>query len=73
MKDQQRETTEPAWEPVSKTDAASVGDGTDDGVMVASSEDDLVESRGSDAEADLEEEKPEPSMKGKRGRGKNKG
>ncbi|PLN79642.1 hypothetical protein BDW42DRAFT_172411 [Aspergillus taichungensis] len=73
MKDQQRETTEPAWEPVSKTDAASVGDGTDDGVMVASSEDDLVESRGSDAEADPEEEKPEPSMKERRGRGKKKG
>lgn len=68
-KDQHQEATEPAWEPVSNQSSV---DGTDDGVIVASSEDDLVE-RGSDAEAEEEEEKPEPSVKGRRGRGRKKG
>lgn len=61
-----------AWEPVSKTDAenqSSVSDATDEGVMVATSEDDQVESHDSDADtADKEpeqvkEEQPEPETK----------
>ncbi|KAE8378631.1 hypothetical protein BDV26DRAFT_186494 [Aspergillus bertholletiae] len=61
-----------AWEPVSKMDAdnhSSVGDVTDDGVMVATSEDDQVESPDSDADTaekepvQVEEEQPEPKSK----------
>ncbi|KAE8322645.1 hypothetical protein BDV39DRAFT_209587 [Aspergillus sergii] len=61
-----------AWEPVSKTDAenqSSVSDATDEGVMVATSEDDQVESHDSDADtADKEpeqvkEEQPEAEPK----------
>jgi hypothetical protein len=63
-----------AWEPVSKPDAENqslVSDSPDEGVMVATSEDDQVESHDSDAEsADKEqetqsEEQPQPETKGK--------
>ncbi|KAE8349615.1 hypothetical protein BDV28DRAFT_57661 [Aspergillus coremiiformis] len=70
------QTADGTWEPVSKTDAenqSSVGDVTDEGVLVATSEDDQVESHDSDAdtadkgpeqEAQVEEQ-PRPESKGR--------
>ncbi|OXV10781.1 hypothetical protein Egran_01458 [Elaphomyces granulatus] len=62
------------WEPVSKGngEASSTGDATDDGVIVAASEDDNPESRGSEEgdQSELFESEPQPPPKPKRGRPK---
>ncbi|KAJ5508090.1 hypothetical protein N7527_010233 [Penicillium freii] len=60
---------EGTWEPVSKAEAdTQSSEGTEEGVMVASSEEEQVDSIGSDAEDKTEEEpKPAPVRRSKRG------
>ena len=69
------------WEPVSKTDAdnhSSVGDATDEAVLVAASEDGSSAAETPEEEEQVEEKKPEPQPTRKSTRvrsrgGKNKG
>ncbi|OQD71481.1 hypothetical protein PENPOL_c001G02028 [Penicillium polonicum] len=60
---------EGTWEPVSKAEAdTQSSESTEEGVMVASSEEEQVDSIGSDAEDKTEEEpKPAPVRRSKRG------
>ncbi|CAI7616944.1 unnamed protein product [Penicillium glandicola] len=60
---------EGTWEPVSKADVdTQSSEGTEEGVMVASSEEEQVDSLGSDADNQTEEEsKPAPVRRSKRG------
>ena len=62
-------SAEGTWEPVSKADADThSSEGTEEGVMVTSSEEEQVDSIGSDAEDQTEEEpKPAPVRRSKRG------
>ena len=62
-------SAEGTWEPVSKADADThSSEGTEEGVMVTSSEEEQVDSIGSDAEDQAEEEsKPAPVRRSKRG------
>lgn len=60
---------EGTWEPVSKAEAdTQSSESTEEGVMVASSEEEQVNSIGSDGEDQTEEEpKPAPVRRSKRG------
>ncbi|PLB44913.1 hypothetical protein P170DRAFT_479453 [Aspergillus steynii IBT 23096] len=74
---------ERSWAKADPETNSSIGDATDEGVMVAASEDDLAESRSSDGEVPVEEEEeeeeivpepePEPQPKPKATRGRPKG
>ncbi|KAJ5237029.1 hypothetical protein N7489_007120 [Penicillium chrysogenum] len=58
---------EGTWEPVSKAEAdTQSSEGMEEGVMVASSEEEQVDSIGSDAEDQKEESKPAPVRRSKR-------
>ncbi|EAW13551.1 uncharacterized protein ACLA_055990 [Aspergillus clavatus NRRL 1] len=76
----QSRSADGAWESVAKpdSDSHSAGDVTDEAVLVATSEDEQIESRSSGAEsqgetAEQQEEVTKPVAGGKSGRGRSKG